>query len=119
MIDASTMPMSTAAMAIRRGSRSPASATMPARDGCEVGQRCSAGRRRRRSRTRTAEIAAEMKKPRLMAGMPLLSVGRSRVMKTPMTAVTTPMAGTISGKTRPSSPKAALPRISAATSVTA
>ena len=54
-----------------------------------------------------------------MACMPLRSVGRSRVRKTPMIAVMTPMAGTISGKTRPSSPKAALPRMSAATSITA
>ena len=36
-----------------------------------------------------------------------------------MMAVITPMAGTISGKTRPYAPKAALPRISEATSVTA
>ncbi len=64
-------------------------------------------------------MAAEVKKDRLMACMPLLSVGRSRVRKTPMMAVTTPIAGTISGKTRPSSPKAALPRIRAATSITA
>ena len=54
-----------------------------------------------------------------MACMPLLSVGRSRVRKTPMIAVMTPIAGTISGKTRPSSPKAARPRMSAATSMTA
>ena len=36
-----------------------------------------------------------------------------------MIAVITPMAGTISGNTSPASPKAALPRISEATSVTA
>ena len=36
-----------------------------------------------------------------------------------MIAVITPIAGTISGKTRPASPKAALPRISEATRVTA
>ncbi|MEU3504984.1 hypothetical protein ABZ726_31155 [Streptomyces hundungensis] len=34
-------------------------------------------------------------------------------------AATTPLAGTISGKARPESPNAALPRISAATRVTA
>src|SRR2546421_6730538 len=40
-------------------------------------------------------------------------------MNTPTIAVTAPMVGTISGNTRPCSPNAALPRISAATSVTA
>ena len=47
------------------------------------------------------------------------SPGRALVMKTPSSAVTAPMAGMISGKTRPYSPKATEPRISAATSVTA
>jgi hypothetical protein len=37
----------------------------------------------------------------------------------PTSAVMTPIAGTISGKTRPCSPKATWPRMSAATSVTA
>ena len=68
--------------------------------------------------TPTAEITAETKKPRLMAVMPLRSPLRGRTTKIPMTAVITPIAGTISGKTRPSSPKATLPRISAATSMT-
>ena len=47
------------------------------------------------------------------------SPARGLVRKMPISAVMTPMAGTISGKTRPASPKAALPRISEATSVTA
>ena len=69
--------------------------------------------------TSTMETPAERKKPRLMAVMPLLSPVRGDTAKMPMTAVMTPSAGTMSGKTRPSVPKAALPRMSAATSVTA
>ena len=46
-------------------------------------------------------------------------VARGETAKMPMTAVTTPMAGTTSGYTRPISPKATLPRMRAATSVTA
>lgn len=60
-----------------------------------------------------------MKKPRLMADIPLRSARRGATAKMPIIAVTTPIAGTISGKARPASPKAALPRISAATRVTA
>ena len=52
--------------------------------------------------TRTAEIAAEMKKLRLMAAMPLRSPSRMRVTKMPMIAVSTPIIGTMSGKIRPS-----------------
>ena len=40
-------------------------------------------------------------------------------MNTPMMAVITPMAGTISGNSRPLVPKATEPRISEATRVTA
>ena len=47
------------------------------------------------------------------------SPARGLVRKMPMIAVMTPMAGTISGKTRPYDPKAALPRIKEATRVTA
>ncbi len=47
------------------------------------------------------------------------SPARGLVRKTPMIAVITPMAGTMSGKTSPASPNAAVPRISEATSVTA
>ena len=47
------------------------------------------------------------------------SPARGRVRKTPMMAVMTPMAGTISGNTRPDSPKAALPRMRDATNMTA
>ena len=64
-------------------------------------------------------MTAEMKKPRLIALMPERSLARGETAKMPMTAVTTPIAGITSGRTRPSSPKAALPRMSAATSVTA
>ena len=56
-------------------------------------------------------MTAEMKKPRLIAVMPLRSPVRGDAAKMPMIAVSTPIVGTISGKTRPSSPKAALPRI--------
>ena len=69
--------------------------------------------------TPMAEMTAEMKKPRLIAVIPLRSPGRGATEKMPMTAVITPIAGTISGKTRPLSPNAALPRISEATSMTA
>ena len=47
--------------------------------------------------TSTAEIMAEIKKERLIAVIADLSVGRSRVMNTPMIAVTIPIAGTIKG----------------------
>ena len=46
------------------------------------------------------------------------SKGRGATEKMPMIAVRTPMAGMISGKIRPLSPKALLPRISEATSMT-
>ena len=64
-------------------------------------------------------MTAETKKPRLIAVMPLRSFLRGATRKMPSIAVMTPIAGTISGKTRPCVPNAALPRISAATSVTA
>ncbi|SCF82735.1 hypothetical protein GA0115255_107875 [Streptomyces sp. Ncost-T6T-2b] len=60
-----------------------------------------------------------MKKPRLIAVIPLRSARRGATAKIPIIAVTTPIAGTIRGKARPESPNAAVPRISAATSVTA
>ena len=69
--------------------------------------------------TRIALMTAEMKNPRLMADMPERSLLRGETAKMPMTAVITPIAGMMSGRTRPSSPKAALPRMSAATRVTA
>ena len=69
--------------------------------------------------TSASEITAEMKKPRLIAVMPLRSVRRGATAKMPTMAVSTPIAGTSSGKASPASPKAALPRISAATRVTA
>ena len=69
--------------------------------------------------TRTADSAAEMKKPRLMADMPERSPARGATAKMPTTAVITPSAGTIRGKTRPSEPNAVVPRMSAATKVTA
>ncbi len=46
-----------------------------------------------------------MKNARLIAVIPDLSDGRSRVMKTPMMATSTPIAPMISGKTRPSTPR--------------
>ena len=49
-----------------------------------------------------------MKKPRLIAVMPLRSPRRGETEKMPITAVITPITGTISGKTRPLSPNAAL-----------
>ena len=64
-------------------------------------------------------MAAEAKKPRVIADMPERSPARGATSQMPMTAVMTPMAGTTSGKTRPMLPNAALPRMSAATSVTA
>ena len=41
--------------------------------------------------TRISEITAEMKKPRLMAVMPLRSLSRGATTKMPTTAVMTPM----------------------------
>ncbi len=64
-------------------------------------------------------MIAEMKKPRLMAVIPLRSFFRGATTKMPATAVITPIMGTISGNTRPALPNAALPRISDATSMTA
>ncbi|CAB4950003.1 unannotated protein [freshwater metagenome] len=64
-------------------------------------------------------MIADKKNERLIACIADLSVGRSRVMKIPIIAVTIPIAGTIRGKINPASPKPALPRIKAATSVTA
>ena len=46
-------------------------------------------------------MTAEMKKPRLIAVMPLRSFLRGATTKMPITAVITPSIGTISGKTRP------------------
>ena len=60
-----------------------------------------------------------MKKPRLMADRPRAVALARVVTKMPMTAVMTPTIGMASGKTRPLEPKATLPRISAATRVTA
>ena len=68
--------------------------------------------------TPMTEMIAEMKKPRLIAVIPLRSRARGATEKMPMIAVRTPMAGMISGKIRPLSPKALLPRISEATSMT-
>ena len=51
--------------------------------------------------TSSRETTAETKKPRLMALMPLRSPLRGATTKMPITAVTTPIIGTISGKTRP------------------
>ncbi len=51
--------------------------------------------------TSSRETTAETKKPRLMALMPLRSPLRGTTTKMPITAVTTPIIGTISGKTRP------------------
>ena len=67
----------------------------------------------------TIETPALMKKPRLMADRPLRSLSRGLVAKMPMTAVMTPTMGMASGKIRPFEPKTSLPRISAATRVTA
>ncbi len=69
--------------------------------------------------TSTAEMPAEMKKALLIAVIPDVSLARNRVMNTPRMATSTPMPPMISGKTRPSTPHAARPRINAATSVTA
>ncbi len=55
----------------------------------------------RRSATPMTEITAEMKKPRLMAVIPLRSPLRGTTEKMPMTAVIMPMAGMNSGRTRP------------------
>ena len=54
-------------------------------------------------------MIAERKKPRLIAAMALRSLARGATAKMPMTAVTTPMAGTISGKTMPLKPNATEP----------
>jgi hypothetical protein len=64
-------------------------------------------------------MTAGMKKPRLIAVMPLRSFLRGATTKMPITVVITPSIGTISGNTRPSLPNAASPRISEATSITA
>ena len=48
-----------------------------------------------------SEMTAETKKPRLMAVMPLRSPLRGATTKMPITAVITPIIGTISGKTSP------------------
>jgi len=69
--------------------------------------------------TRISEIAAEMKKPRLMAVMPLRSLLRGTTTKMPAMAVITPMPGTMRGNTSPDDPNALTPRISEATSMTA
>ena len=63
-------------------------------------------------------MIAEAKKERLIACIAERSVARRRVMKIPMIAVTIPIAGTINGKIKPASPKPALPKMRAATSVT-
>ena len=65
------------------------------------------------------ETPALTKKPRLIADRPVRSVGRGLVAKIPITAVMTPTMGMASGKTSPFEPKTSLPRISAATRVTA
>ncbi len=114
---ARTMPMVTAANASTRGSPPcplTAASVTPSGPAYEDGRWT-----RTATATRTREITAEMKKPRLMAVVPLRSARRGATAKMPITAVTTPIAGTISGKASPASPKAALPRMSAATSVTA
>ncbi len=49
-----------------------------------------------------------MKKPRLIALMPLRSPRRGATAKMPMTAVITPIIGTISGNTRPALPNASV-----------
>ncbi|CAL9435716.1 hypothetical protein SUDANB114_02141 [Nocardiopsis dassonvillei] len=69
--------------------------------------------------TSTAEIAAEMKNPRLIADIAVLSLARGATRKMPTMAVSTPIMGTRSGNTSPSVPKATRPRISEATSTTA
>ncbi len=115
---ARTSPIRTAPIAISRGSRSPtwlatSSATPPS-------SRILPGRKMNAATTTSsAEIAAEAKKPRLIAVRALRSDSRGSVRKMPITAVTTPIAGTTRGNTRPWEPNAALPRISAATSMTA
>ena len=53
-------------------------------------------------------MTAEMKKPRLIAVMPLRSFLRGATTKMPITAVMTPIIGTISGNTRPCEPNADL-----------
>ena len=51
--------------------------------------------------TKMAEITAETKNPRLIALIPLRSPRRGRTTKMPITAVITPIIGTISGKISP------------------
>ena len=68
--------------------------------------------------TPMTEMTAEMKKPRLIALIPLRSRASGRTEKIPITAVITPIAGMSSGRTSPLSPNAVLPRISEATSMT-
>ena len=96
---ASTMPMMTAPMASRRGFpwwvRTEGSVT-------PVSLAKLSGRYQNAApMTSTSEMIAETKKPRLMAVMPLLSPLRGSTRKMPITAVITPIIGTISGKTRP------------------
>ena len=69
--------------------------------------------------TSTSEVAAEMKKPRLIGTRPLRSLARSFVVRMPTTELMMPMPPMISGSSRPFAPNAVWPRISAATSVTA
>ena len=64
-------------------------------------------------------MPAETKKPRLISAMPRSFLLRGATTKMPITAVITPIIGTIGGNTRPSLPNAILPRISEATSRTA
>ena len=73
---------------------------------------------KQRIATPMTEMIAEMKKPRLIALIPLRSRASGRTEKMPITAVITPIAGTSSGRIRPLSPNAVLPRISEATSMT-
>ena len=82
-------------------------------------RKCAGRKVKQATATPMAEMIAEMKKPRLIAVIPLRSPRRGETAKMPMIAVRTPMAGMISGKTRPLSPNATLPRISEATSMTA
>ena len=82
-------------------------------------RKCAGRKVKQATATPIAEMIAEMKKPRLIAVIPLRSPRRGATEKMPMIAVMTPMAGMISGKIRPLSPNATLPRISEATSMTA
>ena len=69
--------------------------------------------------TRTSDVAAQMKKLRLIATSPLRSLSRSLVVRMPTTELTMPIAPMASGSSMPLAPKTAWPRISAATRVTA